>query len=126
MLFAFSSLFTMAQAKIGFTEQQIRDSLPFVSFKKGETDNSIRYIVYNNDRAIIAYYFDDFGRCYLTAVLPNTQGDLNYFVEVYNNRYVIISSTEWRAYLKNGILKIKLIYPDDNSLAFFQISNFQQ
>ena len=42
-------------------------------------------------------------------MIPLKQGGLNYFVEDYNSKYVIVSDTEWKFYNQNGIMYISLI-----------------
>jgi hypothetical protein len=65
------------------------------------------------DRANILYMFNSNNVCKISILVPHTQGDLNYFVESYNNRYVILSDNEWKMYTENGIAEIKLLYDAD-------------
>lgn len=49
---------------------------------------------------------------------------LNGQVEAYNKKYVIVSDTEWKAYLEGGgILKIKLEYNDEYEIYVFYYTN---
>jgi len=48
--------------------------------------------------------------------MPKSVGVLNYYVEKYNNEYVIVSDKEWKYYTNNGlVLHIKLLYLEGNS-----------
>ena len=56
------------------------------------------------------HYFDEENICALTVIAPNDQGDLNYFVELYNSQYVIINPKQWKMYSENGTINtIELI-----------------
>ena len=54
----------------------------------------------------------------MTAVIPDNQGALNFYVELYNKQYVIVSPTKWKMYSKGGIANIQLIYPDSDGYCF--------
>ena len=62
------------------------------------------------ERVNLLYMFDSEDICKICLLVPDTQGDLNYYVELYNSQYVIVSETEWKMYNKNGIAKIELIF----------------
>ena len=68
------------------------------------------------ERVNLLYMFNSEGICKANILIPHMQGDLNYFVESFNNKYVIISDKEWKMYTDNGIAKIELIYTDDKPL----------
>ncbi len=120
-LFLIVGFNSFSQARIGFTESQIRSEFYYLSFEEGVTNDGFKYIYTYGDRGAIAYFFDEDGICILTRYMPYTQGDLNYYVEIYNSRYVILSETHWKAYLKNGgIIDIYLITTDDG-LTYFEM-----
>jgi len=50
--------------------------------------------------------------------IPNSQEALNAYVEKYNKLYVIVSSTKWKMYSKDGISNIDLIYLDGGGCYF--------
>lgn len=120
-LFLIVGFNSFSQARIGFTESQIRSEFYYLSFEEGVTTEGFKYIYANYERGTIAYYFDDTGLCILTRLIPFTQGDLNYLVESFNSKYVIISETQWKAYLKNGgIVNIYLVTNSDG-LTYFDM-----
>jgi len=117
-----SSQFINAQARLGSTEQQIRSEFSDYTFTSGITFDGTKYISTYLPHSLIAYYFDDNGICKNVNIVPLTQGDLNYYVQTYNQQYVIISGTEWTAYFKNGgIMHIELKYDSENDVSFFHI-----
>lgn len=118
-LFLITCLSGFSQARIGFTESQIRSDLSYLTFTEGVSNEGYKYIYAYADRGVVAYYFGEDGLCMLTRFLPYTQGDLNFYVESYNSKYVIISETHWKAYLQNGgIVDIYLVTNSDGTTFF--------
>ena len=113
---------TKAQSRIGYSEAQIKNDFSTYSFEEGYTDDGTKYIYFKDDRALIVYYFGENGLCTITGIFPLTQGSLNFFVQQYNKQYVIISSTQWQAYLHKGILEINLRYPKTGEMPYFLIT----
>jgi hypothetical protein len=60
--------------------------------------------------ANVLFMFNSEEKCKIAIIVPHTQGDLNYYVELYNNRYVVVSENEWKMYSDNGIAKIDLLF----------------
>ena len=111
-----STLF--CQARIGYTREQIMNEFYYWSFDSGiSNDGSSKISTTSYDRGYLIYYFDSYGYCNFCVLAPNTTGDLNYFVQKYNKECVIISETSWKAYTKNGIIDIQLVYTE-NSVFF--------
>lgn len=110
-----------AQARLGSSRYDILsefyDSSPVVG-----VDNSGQvYIDVEFVRANVRYYLDQGGDCSLVFIMPKTQGDLNFYVEYYNNSYVILSSTSWKMYSTDGsIAKISLMSQDGVSVFVWQ------
>lgn len=110
-----------AQARLGSSRYDILsefyDSSPVVG-----VDNSGQvYIDVEFVRANVRYYLDQSGDCSLVFIMPKTQGDLNFYVEYYNNSYVILSSTSWKMYSTEGsIAKISLMSQDGVSVFVWQ------
>jgi len=111
---------TYSQARIGNSIKDIKDEFkdPVYKLTSGINNYGIDYISVETERASIVYYFNDENICYITIIVPDNQGAINYYVELYNNQYVIVSSTEWKMYSKKGIAKIKLKFGDDD-ICFF-------
>ena len=103
------SLTTTAQARIGSTLGEIFNEFSDNNPSYRTLDDGRVTMRVLTDRATIDYVFNDEQNCEATLILPHRQGDLNYYVETYNSRYVIISSREWRMYSGDGsIAKITM------------------
>ncbi|MBN2664076.1 MAG: hypothetical protein JXR68_10540 [Bacteroidales bacterium] len=110
-----------SQSRIGWTELQIKTEFYSWSFDTDYLNDGTKYIVTDDENnATIAYFFNEQGLCYLTMVMPSNQVAVNYYVQTYNNQYVIVSDTEWKAYLANGVLVIKLFFGDDGPYFIIQ------
>lgn len=116
-------LFTVnsfSQARLGSFAEEIKNEFweDEYGLKEGYTDDNIYYLSLRMDRVSVLYYFNYDKICQFTIIIPDDQGALNYIVENYNNQYVIVSSTEWKMYSKNGISKIQLIYDEEGGYYF--------
>lgn len=111
---------TKAQARIGSTSSVIQDEFTELGYqpKYQYTEKTGGYIIIYIEKAAVYYYLDAAKICTTTVVVPTNQGTLNYYVELYNKQYVIVSNTEWKMYSKNGICSVKLIYLSDGSYFF--------
>lgn len=111
LLFALAiSAFSFAQARIGYTESQIRAEFSDYKFEVGYTDDGDKFIFtrdYNS--STLTYFFLENNKCFLCKITPNNSLTLNRLVEKYNANYVIVSETKWKAYSESGILTIHLI-----------------
>lgn len=114
------TLVSFSQVRLGSTSEEIKDEFwqDEYDLNEGYTDDDINYISLRVNRASVFYYFNYDKICFLCMVIPDDQGSLNYYVEQYNSQYVIVSSTEWKMYSKNGIAKIKLIYDGEGGYYF--------
>ena len=67
------------------------------------------------------YYFDgDTGLSYYCIQIPDNLEALNAQIEIYNQKYVIISETSWKAYLGGGgTMKINLTYDKEYDTYLF-------
>lgn len=120
------TLVSYSQVRLGSTSEEIKDEFweDTYNLYEGFTDDDVYYISIRVARANIFYYFDYNKFCFFSTVIPDDQGSLNYYVEQYNSQYVIISSTEWKMYSKNGIAKIKLNYDGEGGY-YFTWSNLE-
>ncbi|MBN2747802.1 MAG: hypothetical protein JXR34_13830 [Bacteroidales bacterium] len=115
-----------SQARLGSTYKEIKDefenSSDDVLTEKYVSDPAegmyYKYIEVKIDNALVGYFFTTSLICYLTIIVPDHDGALNYYVEYYNKHYVIISPTKWRMYNRNGYCDINLKYDDDGSYHF--------
>jgi hypothetical protein len=115
------SIVAYSQARLGYTASEIKSEFWESRYKLTSgytTDKSVYYITIVTNRASVIYYFDTDKVCTLTIIAPDDQGALNYYVELYNRQYVIVSSTKWKMYTDNGFSNVELIYPDDGGYYF--------
>jgi hypothetical protein len=124
ILFAITSIIAFGQARLGTSATDIRSEFSESSYnlKSGYDDDGDYYITVETERATVIYYFNSDKICYLTLIAPDDQGALNFYVELYNKQYVIVSAKEWKMYSENGIAKIELVYPESGGF-FFRWSN---
>lgn len=124
ILFGITSLVIFGQARLGSSATEIKNEFweSRYNLKSGYDKDGDYYITITTERATVTYLFNSDKVCYLTAIIPDAQGDLNFYVELYNKQYVIVSSTQWKMYSNNGIANINLIYPEGGGY-FFLWSN---
>lgn len=115
-----TSVIAFGQGRLGATISNIKTEFQEKSYNlKSEYNTYGDYCIsIEMDIANVFYYFKNDEICYLTSIIPKDQGALNYYVEMYNNRYVIISPTEWKMYTNDGIAYIKLIFPKEGNSGF--------
>ncbi len=120
ILFGITSLTIFGQARLGSTATEIKNEFweSTYNLKSGYTDDGIYYVSIETERATVIYWFNTDKVCTLCMIVPDNQGALNFYVELYNRQYVIVSSTKWKMYSDGGIAEISLIYPDDGGYYF--------
>ncbi|MBS1632917.1 MAG: hypothetical protein JST10_10135 [Bacteroidetes bacterium] len=120
ILFAITSSIVFGQARLGSSASDIKSEFweSHYKLKSGYDKDGDYYITIVTERATVTYYFNSDKVCYLTAIIPDNQGALNFYVELYNKQYVIVSSKQWKMYSENGIANIKLIYPEGGGYYF--------
>ncbi|MGR6087941.1 MAG: hypothetical protein ACU4F9_07190 [Arcticibacter sp.] len=125
ILFAITSIIAFGQARLGSSATDIRSEFSGSSYnlKSGYDDDGDYYISIKMELANVMYLFNSDKSCYLTLIAPDNQGALNYYVELYNKQYVIVSSTQWKMYSENGIANIELVYPESGGYFFRWYAN---
>lgn len=120
ILFVITTAFVFGQARLGSSASEIKSEFWESSYnqKSGYDKDGDYYITITTERATVTYYFNSDKICYLTTIIPDNQGALNFYVELYNKQYVIVSSKEWKMYADKGIANIKLIYPESGGYYF--------
>ena len=117
-LFLLSCTGSFAQARLGTAASDIRNEFSHLKMSSGNTDDGDYYLKVTMERSTVIYYFTSKYICYLTMIIPDDQGMLNWYVEHYNNNYVIINSRKWKMYSANGISNIELLFTDEG-LCYF-------
>lgn len=97
-----------SQARMGNTLEQLKTEFPTgeQGLNQGYTTFTVRY---GENRVI---YFLEKNRCSATGIYPSDQAGIKYYVQIYNSKYTILSTTRWRAYLENAIFEIELFYQE--------------
>ena len=121
LLFVFLPILGNTQAHLGATEKEIRDLHSDKIFEVDYTDDGEKYISAFMIYGTFYYYFDkETGLSNNCMQIVDEMVYLNGQVEVYNNKYVVVSDTEWKAYLEGGgVLKINLSYNEEHKVYVF-------
>lgn len=120
ILFAITSCIVFGQARVGSTATYIKSefSESIYDLKSGLTKEGDYYILIKTERASVLYNFDSDKVCTSSIIVPDDDGALNFYVEMYNKEYVILSPTSWKMYSSQGISDIELIYPEGGGTFF--------
>ena len=119
VILIFTTIVAFSQARLGSSASEIKSEFSERRYDLLDyTENNIYYINITTERAIVVYHFSSDMKCILTRIIPDNQGSLNFFVELYNKMYVIISPTKWKMYSGRGIANIELVYPKAGSYYF--------
>lgn len=120
----FLPLIIMGQAHLGMSETEIRGYYPEKTFEADYTTEGLKYTSTFMRFGTFVYYFDkETGLSTSCIQIIDELPYLNGQVEDYNNKYVIISNTKWKAYLEEGgILNIELKYKEDYKCYVFYYS----
>lgn len=120
LFIATSNNFLLAQSRLGSTAAEIRKEFsdPKYNLKTDYSSELGYYIQIETSVSFVVYYFDSDLICILCVIIPYNQKVLNYYVEYYNENYVIISPVKWKMYSENGIANIELIFLDEGGYCF--------
>ncbi len=115
ILFLSLSMGLSAQVRLGSSASDVNSEFSDSRYeKKSGYIDDIYYIDFKADRATVTHIFDNSSVAVMVFVYPNDQGALNYYVEMYNEKYVAVSDKEWKMYSKDGgIANISLIFDED-------------
>ena len=119
-IFAVTSYIVFGQARLGVSEAEIKTEFSNSRYKltSDYNEDGIYYITIETERAMVSYLFNSDKICKASFILPNNDGALNFYVEMYNKEYVILSPTSWKVYSSQGISDIQLIYPEGGGTFF--------
>jgi hypothetical protein len=115
----------VAQSRLGSTQDQIRSEFweKRHEMQSGYDKDGNAYTSIRTRNSTVFYYFNTAGDCTATFIIPDNQGALNFYVELYNSRYVIVSNRHWKMYSSSGIAEVKLIYLDNGHYYFMWSKN---
>lgn len=118
-LFLFISAIVSAQVRLGSSASDIRSECSDSEYElESGYSNDIYYIKYKTEGAVVTHLFDEDSTAVMGFISPDDLGVLHSYVEMYNNRYVIISDKEWKMYTGSGVVNISLVLEDDGSYLF--------
>ena len=92
------------QSRLGSTKSEIYSEFSDLSPQFGVNEDGTTNMSVGFDRSFTRYFFNERNVCDMVILIPLRTGDLNYYVELYNSRYVVVSSTSWRMYSKDGAI----------------------
>jgi len=124
-LFLALPLISNAQAHLGESFSGLKTRYPDKYFIIEYTDEGTKYTSVEFNLGIFIYYFDKATNLTNACIqIPHSITALNAQVEIYNNKYVIVSETSWKAYLEGGgIMNINLTYESEYDLYVFYYSD---
>jgi len=76
-----------------------------------------------NDYVVFIYYFRNSNTCTSFMIIPQHKDILLGLVEGYNESAIVVSPTEWRDYIEDKVISIKLLYNKENDFQYFQITD---
>jgi hypothetical protein len=107
-----------AQSRLGHSKSQILEEFAQFNpvFEIKENGDSV--IHFTMDRAVVFQYINGEGFCNMSIIVPRDRDNLNYYVQKYNEQYVVLNDRNWKMYSENGtIAAIELVHHE--GLAFF-------
>ena len=112
ILLIISSATAYTQSRLNYSANDIRDEFSDSKYnlKSNFDKGGNYYISILTGNSTVFYYFNAERTCIATFIVPDNQGSLNFYVELYNSKYVIVSPTQWKMYSNNGMCEIKLVY----------------
>lgn len=121
-LLLFVNTFVYSQSRLGSRSEDIIEEFEsdYKIFSDYSDEGNLTILV-NFDNDYLGYYMfmDQSEFCNSVIIEPLNQGVLNFFVETYNKKYVIINTNKWKMYAENGnIANISLIKANDGKMLF--------
>lgn len=112
LLLMLISVTVFSQARLYSSFDEIKEEFNHPEFHliSGIDEEGDLYINIFTTRTTTMYYFDKDNICIITFIIPDDEGELNYYVELYNKKYTILSEKKWRAYFTDGYANIELVF----------------
>lgn len=107
-----------AQSRLGFSKKEILEEFEKYNPEFEMKDDGRNYVHFGMDRAVVFQYFNENDLCDMSIIVPRESDDLNFFVQLYNEQYVVLNDRNWKMYSENDtIASIELVHHD--GLTFF-------
>lgn len=101
----------ISQVRLNYSKTEILSEFSDSKFKLEEFKyEGLDAVTIFTESVNLLYLFNYNKICKISILIPHTQSDLKYFIELYNREYIIISDTTWKMYSENGVATIELIY----------------
>ena len=108
-----------SQSRLGYSYSEILTEFkPKYEFTTGFSEELGKYLQFNMITASLTYYFNAENLCYTVILLPSSKEDMHAYIEKYNNKFTIISDTEWKMYGDGVTVTIELIYVEEGGYFF--------
>lgn len=117
VLIAYNS--SEAQSRIGVAETRIRQDFKDKTFESGYTKDNDYYISFDYEYGGFVYYFDEEKVCTHCMLIPYNLKIVNKLVNDFNQKYVPVSDTKWKAYIEGGLIYINLNWFNGSELPVF-------
>ena len=121
-----SAIASYSQCMLGYTEAQVRKEKPTAIIRSEYGKNGAKYITYDNPsenkkfKFSWTHYFNNNGAIIMSILIPrNPEGYIS-VVEIFNNRFVIKSSTEWVMYEDGLPISVNLVYHEETGIYYFK------
>lgn len=87
---------TFSQARLFYTEQEIKDEFYFLNWEAGYgNETGARMIRADWDNIVITHSFNGYNQCIMTTVFPKTNEELFKRIKKYNLENIKISDLLW-------------------------------
>ena len=104
----------------GYNPSEIREKYPNADWhydKYGDAKDLL-VMYYDNESMRVMYFFNYNNVSTGTAIVPKNKGTLQWLIETYNNRYVILDNTHWKYYDDGSVYKCTLDQTSDGRYYF--------
>lgn len=110
LMMALLPFVSSSQPLFGYTPSEIRSKYPNANwqYKKWGNNMDMLSMSFEADDLLVIYFFNKKDRSVITTIAPLTQGELQSFIETYNQRYVIVDSYTWKFYDEGNIFLCEL------------------
>lgn len=116
------STVSLSQARLGYTYNEVRYEYGTkyqYEYITGYDEKLGKYLQVYLPVGTAFYYFNSDNKCYITSVIPGTKGDLHYYIQKFNEEYVIVDGNNWLMYANGETLAIELDYTENGYFFLF-------
>lgn len=114
------SFMSNSQSRLGYSYTEVKNEFSDqYTFTTGYRDELGKFLEFEIPGGMVTYYFNDESVCYFVTLVPESKGDLHFFIEEYNKKYVITSRTSWLIYTDGYEVKINLEYLKNGIYVFY-------